>query len=138
MLVTAAIYGIFTEWGFAKYHWIVAKIVVIAAILATVLFGLSLAINGMASIADANLNTPHFQTQYSNFMSRAIISAIICLVLFVFLFIVSVLKPWGKTRWIVKQKTKIAVVLSLILIAMGYVTYAEGYSIKSFGNRKRM
>jgi len=120
LLLTAAIYGLFTEWGFVKHRWILAKLIILSALAVVTLVGLSPSINGMASISDAGLNTNVMRVQYLNFGQMAIFYASINLVLMMIIFSISILKPWGKTGWELKQKTKLMILLPLIVLAIGF------------------
>lgn len=133
LIITAAVYGIFTEWGFVNYKWIAAKIILALAAAAVTMTGLSSSINGMASISDAGFNTSSMSTEYLRFGHNAVIFATIDIAILVLIFAVSVAKPWGRTGLKLKQKTALAVLLPVIAagICFGVVNNAKLVKIRN-------
>lgn len=125
LLATAVVYGIFTEWGFISHRWIIAKIILVAAIFALTWVGLGPAIGGMASISDAGLQNTTMSAQYLQYERQAIVCTLIELVVLAGLFVLSVLKPWGATGWKLKQKLALAVLLPLLVIGTGFGIFNE-------------
>lgn len=133
LLITAAVYGLFTEWGFVNFKWIIAKIVTVLVMTVVTVVLLGPSINGMASISDAGLNTTSMSAEYLSFGKKAIAYASIDLLLLVFTYSVSVAKPWGRTGLKLKQKTAVIVLLPIILIGLAFGAFNN---IKQINIRK--
>ncbi len=125
LLATAVVYGIFTEWGFISHRWIIAKIVLVAAVFAVTWVGLGPAIGGMASISDAGLHFTTMSAQYLQYERQAVVCTLLELVVMAGLFVLSVLKPWGATGLKLKQKLALAVLLPLLVIGTGFGIFNE-------------
>jgi len=124
LMITSCIYGLFTEWGFAKHRWIISKLMIVLIMFALTWFGLGPAINGMTSIADASLNNSTMNGEYLNFQHNAIVFSIIEIIAISLIFAISVLKPWGirNIKRHIKKKTVVMILLPLIVISIGYAT----------------
>ena len=95
LMLTSLAFGMFTEWGFVKYCWIIFKWVVVLIMFAVTWFGLGPAINGMTSIVDAGLNNSTLSREYLNFQQKAIVLTVIEGVSILLIILISVIKPWG-------------------------------------------
>ncbi len=106
LMLTAFLFGLFTEWGFVKQRWIIFKWMIVLIMFAVTWFGLGPAINGMTSISDAGLSNSTMRIEYLNFQHKAIICISIELMSILLIFGVSVLKPWGirSVKRQIKQK----------------------------------
>lgn len=122
LLATSLIYGLFTEWGFAKHRWIIFKWVLVLGMFAVTWFGLGPAINGMTSISDAGLNNSALSREYLNFEQKATILTVIEIASMLLIFTLSVLKPWGmrNIKGQMKQKTVMMILLPIIAISLGF------------------
>ena len=121
LILTSFILGLFTEWGFVKYRWIISKWIITLSMFALTWFGLGPAINGMTSISDAGLNSGAMSREYLNFQRNAIIFCVMEMIAILLIFFISVLKPWG-TRNVkerIKQKTVVMIVAPFIIIGIG-------------------
>lgn len=122
LMLTSLILGLFTEWGFVKYRWIIFKWVITLSMFALTWFGLGPAINGMTSISDAGLNKSTMSGEYLNFQRNATIFCVIEVITILLIFFVSVLKPW-RARMVtqrIKQKTVVMIVSPLIIVGIGF------------------
>ncbi|MFL0196236.1 FMN-binding protein [Clostridium sp. WILCCON 0269] len=124
LMLTSFIFGLFTEWGFVKYRWIIFKWMIVLSMFAVTCFGLGPAINGMTSIADAGLNSSTMSREYLNFQQRAVVFNAVEIVAILLIFVISVFKPWGirNVKRQIKQKTVIMILLPLIAIGVGFAT----------------
>lgn len=97
VLLTALIYSIWTNWGFAKYRWVLVKWIIF---LAQTVFGIAfvdrwIAGNiamleaGGAVTTDLTFLANHAAFRYGALAQTLAILLLVC---------VSVLKPWGKKR----------------------------------------
>ena len=122
LILTSFILGLFTEWGFAKYRWIISKWIITLSMFALTWFGLGPAINGMTSISDAGLNNSAMSGEYLNFQRSAIIFSVMETIAILLVFFVSVLKPLGarKVTQRIKQKTVVLIITHLIIIGIGF------------------
>ncbi|BCZ48379.1 hypothetical protein psyc5s11_44460 [Clostridium gelidum] len=122
LALTSFIFGLFTEWGFVKYRWIIAKWIITLSMFALTWFGLGPAINGMTSISDAGLNNSAMSGEYLNFQRSAIIFSVMETIAILLVFFVSVLKPLGarKATQRIKQKTVVLIITPLIIIGIGF------------------
>lgn len=122
LIITAFIYGLFTQWGFAKYKWIILKWLLILTIFAITWIGFGPSVNGMTSISDAGFNNSIMKAQYLKFQNKALIYTSIELFIMIILALISVFKPWGKreVKHHIKQKTIIMIVLPLIIVGAGF------------------
>lgn len=120
LIITAFILGLFTDWGFVKHRWIIVKWIITISMFALVWFVLGPAINGMASISDAGLNSSTMSADYMNFENKAIIFCVIEIIASLLCFMFSVLKPWGvrSVKQHIKQKTVVMILLPLIIIGI--------------------
>lgn len=125
LIITAFILGLFTDWGFVKYRWIIIKWIITISMFALVWFGLGPAINGMASISDTGLNSSTMSGDYMNFENKAIIFCVIEIIAFLLCFMFSVLKPWGarNVKQHIKQKTVVMTLLPLIIIGIAFTSF---------------
>lgn len=125
LIVTAFIYGLFTQWGFVKYKWVIVKwlLILVMFIITWIEFGPS--ISGMTSISDGGFNNSIMKNEYLTFQNKALICASIELFLMIIIALISVFKPWGKreVKHHIKQKTIIMIVLPLVIVGIGFITF---------------
>lgn len=122
LIITAFIYGLFTEWGFVKYKWIILKWLLVLTVFAITWIAFGPFVNGMTSISDAGLNNSIMKNQYLKFQNKALIYTSIELFLMIMIALISVFKPLGKreVKHPIKQKTIIMIVLPLIIVGIGF------------------
>ena len=95
--LTGLVYAIWTKWGFFKHHWITVKWVLTVAMIAFGTVALGPWINGnvypvaeIARYADAG------NAEYAHNLLQSKIWGSLQTSLFLFIFAISVLKPWKK------------------------------------------
>jgi uncharacterized protein with FMN-binding domain len=117
ILGTAFLYEFFTEWGFLKYKWIIAKWTIVGFLFILTIFGLGPAINGMASISDAGFHETVLKAQYIQFTNKVIIFTLLELLCMFILMVTSVIKPWGKIRAskFISKRLALCIVLPLLI-----------------------
>lgn len=115
------IYGLFTEWGFFKYYWIIIKWVSLIFFFGLTWFGVGPAINGLASVSDAGFYNTSLKAQYIAFGQKALIYVVIEVVLLILIFLLSALKPWGRTSFkaYLKRRTVLLGVIAFVVVALG-------------------
>ena len=106
LLATGVVYSLFTNWGFARYYWILAKWLLALLLFAGTVFLLSPALAGTGAYA---LARPDRLAAYR--VSALFWTALFGAVLFGIVFI-STMKPWGRPGW----EWKIARPVRLILV----------------------
>lgn len=97
-ILTAMTYGLFTRWGFFKFDWIVVKWLLLIGLAVLFMMWFIPAVNGMTSLSDAGLNTAGAEAEYSDFVQRGMFWCVFLIGLFVAIFFISTIKPWGKRK----------------------------------------
>lgn len=87
-LVTGVVGGLGTKWGLVRYWWVLVKLVVTLVAATLSIFLLRGTLAEAAGAAPADLNRPEL-----------VVPPTVALVLYVTMTALSVLKPWGRTRW---------------------------------------
>ena len=97
VLLTGLVYAQFTKWGYLKYYWVIVKWL---STLVFVLVGLFLIVPWLNRLKETSLIfrdqitvDPSFSAPMFSHIAMAAIQALLVL----FIVIVSVFKPWGKT-----------------------------------------
>lgn len=95
-LITGIWIAVRTNWGFAKYYWIIAKWIenIVAILLGSAIIGLRIH-NSIPKILSLDLY-PLQNQAYLNNRIMLFVGITICLVILLFLVGISYLKPWGK------------------------------------------
>lgn len=121
ILFTAILYGLFTGWGFFKQYWIIAKWIGFILLFLLVWFRMGPSINGMVALSDGEFQLPGAHLKYTNFSNQGIRFLSLSVFLLSIIFLISVFKPWGKRklRFTLKQKSKILIIGSLIILTGG-------------------
>ena len=96
MVISALVYSILTNWGFAKHKWIIVKWIL-------TIFLVIIGAGYMGVVIERNIDysnlilTENYQPdQYWNNVYNVAIAGIVQLVAFLFIIIISVVKPWKK------------------------------------------
>ncbi len=97
-VVTAIIYGMFTNWGFFKHKWIIVKWIMSILIIIVGTFYFSPKLDRCLEIADQMRNTAFTNAELISNSQISLVGAFIQAVLLIFLVIVSVFKPWKKRK----------------------------------------
>ena len=95
-LITGIWIAVRTNWGFAKYYWIIAKWIenIVAILLGSAIIGLRIH-NSIPKILSLDLY-PLQNQAYLNNRIMLFVGITICLVILLFLVGISYLKPWRK------------------------------------------
>lgn len=123
LLLTAAMYSLFTKWGFFRHHWVTLKWV--GALLA---FGVSWiwlgpAVDGLASLSDAGLQLTGNRGEFGELLQRSQTAGIFALLVFLTMFFISIFKPFGKR----KKESRFRWKWKLILTAVGFALAAASF-----------
>jgi uncharacterized membrane protein len=92
-LVTGVVLGLGTRWGLVRYHWVLVKLV-ITLITATLTIFLLRA--GLQQAAAEVRTIPGLPGEAGGGLLFAPIVSLTC---YVFMTVISIFKPWGRTRW---------------------------------------
>lgn len=98
IIFSSFIFGFFTEWGFIRFWWVIVKWIALIFLFAMAWFILGPAVNGMVSLSDAGYHLGNAAARYRENVSTALAVSVIFLVCLLFMMILSVLKPWGRTK----------------------------------------
>lgn len=97
-LITGIWIAVRTNWGFANYYWIIAKWVgnILAILLGSSIIGLRIH-NTIPQLLALDLY-PLQNEAYLNNRMMIFVGIAVCLVILLFLVVISYLKPWGKRK----------------------------------------
>jgi len=95
--LTGIIYCQLTRWGYAKHYWIIAKLAANVGFLVAGFFLFIPALQRMAASSLAMRNYMEVDPSYDTIMLVHMIMAGVQIVLVLFMIIISVFKPWGRT-----------------------------------------
>lgn len=97
-LITGIWIAVRTNWGFTKYYWIIAKWIgnILAILLGSAIIGLRIQ-NEIPKILSIELYPLQAQ-EYLNNRMMLFVGIVTCLVILLFLVVISYLKPWGKRK----------------------------------------
>ena len=112
--ISGLIFSTFTQWGFAKFWWIIIKWILITTLAVLITFFAAPAINGAAAIADVFGISALNNTDYLSFKQSALIYTSLQLLVLTFIVFLSAIKPWGK-RNIKRVYNRKLIVVSVIL-----------------------
>lgn len=96
-VITAVIYGAFTNWGFFKHKWIIVKWIVSVLVIIVGTFYFSPILDNCLLIADKMRNAALNNSEVLDAMHITTLGAFMQSALLVVLVIISVFKPW-KTK----------------------------------------
>jgi hypothetical protein len=86
-LVTGVVVSVGTKWGLVKHRWVLVKFVLTVVAVVATTFSLR---SGLHEAADGVVGTAG---------GDVLAAACVSLVLYTFNTVLSVFKPWGRTRW---------------------------------------
>lgn len=102
--LTGLIYSHFTNWGYLKYYWVIVKWVFTIIFIVIGFFWLIPWLNIMLEFSDAMRNFPVISSSdYDVAMSVHLAMTVLQAAFLLFIVIVSVFKPWGRTQF--KRRT---------------------------------
>jgi hypothetical protein len=96
-VATSFIYALFTPWGFFRHRWIVVKWIILAAVLAVMIFGLAPTIIEIAAITDGGMLPASLVDEYRAAVRLGVLYCGIEVTLMIALSVASYFKP-GKRR----------------------------------------
>jgi hypothetical protein len=95
-LVSGLLLGYYSKWGLVRYRWVLVKLVL--TVVAVVLIPLSL-LPGLRELADTMAATPRNELAVVDGIALDILSAgFVSTAMYLTNTVLSVLKPWGRTR----------------------------------------
>lgn len=123
IILTGLVYSLFTKWGFFKHHWITVKWVVVLLLFVLTWVWIGPVTTGMVALADGGFRLPGTLSEYLDYSSKGRLYLFIECLVFVFIFFISVLKPWGKRKpkSRVKRKVVLAVVAPLVVMMIAFL-----------------
>lgn len=95
-LITALTYSLYTHWGFTRFRWLAVKWVLMLALLVVVLVFFAPSVNGLAGLSDSGLHRGALRQEYEQLQSRAVAAATAMVSLYLAIFVISAVRPWGK------------------------------------------
>lgn len=127
LVITIAIYSLFTTWGFVKYRYLIIKWILLIGIFCIAWFLVGSALSGMASISDAGYQAGLMKKQYQTYEKNALIGIIIELIMLVGVVIVSVCKPFGKldTKEFKHRKLVLIILIPCIIFGITMTIQSE-------------
>lgn len=96
IVVTAILYAIFTKWGFWKYTWLKVKWILTIALVIIGAGYMGVLIKNDVAFLENAMPTSEFLAEYWVNVRHIAIAGIIQMIIFVFIVIISVFKPWKK------------------------------------------
>lgn len=95
-LVSGVLLGMYTKWGLVRYRWVLVKLVL--TVIAVVLIPLSL-LPGLAELSRLIAGTPAGRLADTGPLALDMLAAgVVSTSMYVTSAVLSVLKPWGRTR----------------------------------------
>jgi len=121
-IVTTLIFALYTNWGFIKYHWVIIKWALLILLAIVFIWMFIPTINGMASLSDAGLHQSDTNIEYLSLLSNAVKYNVIVFVIYITLYFVSTIKPFGKrNKDIVSNRKRARLIVGIIvIIAIGF------------------
>ncbi len=99
-LATGTVQALGTQWGLFRHYWVLVKFL-ITTLSCLILFGFTKTLNILGSLAiDPTLSVSNFRN------GSPVVHSILALLALVATTILSVYKPWGKTKLIGSAKSK--------------------------------
>lgn len=89
-LLSGVVLSVGTQWGLVRHKWVLTKFVLTLITAALVCFSLTPGLREAAAQAAAGTAVPN-----SSLMAAPIVASST----YAFMYVLSVLKPWGETRW---------------------------------------
>ncbi len=125
-ILTALAYALYTRWGFFKHDWIVAKWALLITLAVLFMVWFIPVINGMTSLSDSKLHLGEAAQQYKDLVSKGLFRSFVLFGLFVAIFFVSTIKPWGRRKedliTNLKRLRIMLVTLTVLFIASGVMS----------------
>ncbi len=97
-IITGIVYGIFTNWGFFKYRWLIAKWLLTTISLTSAMLFLAPGEEVMLELSKELGNQALQNQAYLIIKAQFLFWSIVQVVLLTLMIICSVFKPWGKRK----------------------------------------
>jgi uncharacterized protein with FMN-binding domain len=124
-VLTALTYALFTKWGFFKFDWIVAKWALLIVLAVFFMVWFIPTVNGMTSLSDAGLHLGDSAQEYERLVSKGLFRCFVLIGLFVAIFFISTIKPWGKRKEDLisnlKRIRRMLITLTILFVAFGII-----------------
>lgn len=135
VMVTSALYSMFTHWGFVKYRWIISKWILLWSLFALTWFWGGPSLNGMAALSDGGLDTVFRQNIYRSKELNSLIYLLFLDSALFILFLLSVFKPFGKRAYKEKPiKKTAAYIVGGVFIISAFLGFAADNQHSGFRN----
>ncbi len=131
LIGTSFVYGLFTEWGFARFWWVIVKWKLLVLMFAVSWLALGPAVNGLASLSDAGYHLGRDAVLYRGLGQAALLWSAVTAVLMLAALFVSVLKPWGRFPWAVPVRPAVVRTVALVLTVLGLAFGVFGLVMQS-------
>jgi hypothetical protein len=103
--MTGLIYSHLTKWGYTKYYWVMAKWILTIAFITIGFFWLIPWLNNMLVISEAIRYSPVIDSSsFDVAMSVHFAMTVLQTILLFFVVMISVFKPWGRTKFKLASK----------------------------------
>jgi hypothetical protein len=98
--LTGLLYSHLTKWGYLKYYWVIAKWIFTIIFIVIGFFWLIPWLNSMLEVSNS-IRYAHMvdSSNYDVDMSYHLAMTVVQTVLLFFVVIISIFKPWGKTKY---------------------------------------
>jgi len=113
---TALIYSLYSSWGFLRFYWIFIKWLLLLLIAVIYVYVFSPYINALASLSDPGLQLNTEKNEYTILMSHSFRLNIVLIIIYVSVFFISTIKPFGKRKNDLLSENKIARITILCTI----------------------
>lgn len=97
-IITAIVYGAFTNWGFFKHRWITVKWIISILVIVVGTFYFSPKLDSSLEIANELRDTAFTNPELIWNHQVSLIGAFVQASVLIFLVVISVFKPWKKKR----------------------------------------
>lgn len=125
-ILTALTFALYTKWGFFKFDWIVAKWGLLLVLAVVFMVWYIPVINGMTSLSDSGLYLGDSAETYQDLVSKGFFRSFVLVALFITIFFVSTLKPWGKRKEDLvsnmRRLRRMLITLTVIFIGFGIMS----------------
>jgi len=122
IVATTIIYGLYTNWGFLRFYWIIIKWVLLLLFVVIFILFFSPSINALASISDSGLQLDSHQNEYINLLNNSFRLNLVLIIIYTTIFFISSLKPFGKRKTDLLSDNRIARVSILCVIIISVVS----------------
>jgi len=96
VVLTGLAYSVFTQWGFARYRWVMVKWLGAVILVTTSVLWMGPAVSGMAGLADGFFSIKGAAPLYGQLFRQAAWAMAASLALFILVIFISVMKPGSK------------------------------------------